>query len=95
VGNSERLGVAVKRRRITADRGKQFLEQLAALNFKIGQPPQISDFPRLSELATKPRLTSYDVAYLDLSKRLSLPLATSDTELERAAVSENIEVLNK
>lgn len=89
------VGVAVRRRRITAERGKKFLEQLAVLNFKIDQPPQVPDFPRLHDLATMHQLTSYDVAYLDLAKRLSLPLATRDGELEKAAVSEGIEVLSK
>jgi predicted nucleic acid-binding protein len=89
------VGIAVKRRRITAGRGKEFLEQLAALNFKIDQPPQVPDFPRLHVLATTHQLTAYDVAYLDLAKRLSLPLATRDIDLEKAAVSEGIEVLSK
>jgi predicted nucleic acid-binding protein len=89
------IGVAVRRRRIKAERGKEFLEQLAVLNFKIDAPPQVRDFPRLHGLATMYELTSYDVAYLDLAKRLSLPLATRDGELARAAVSEGIEVLGK
>lgn len=89
------VGVAVRRRRITADRGREFLEQLAVLNFKIDQPPQVPDFPRLPDLATMHQLTSYDVAYLDLAKRLSLPLATRDSDLEKAAVSEGVEVLGK
>jgi predicted nucleic acid-binding protein len=89
------VGVSVKRSRITADRGKDFLEQLAVLNFKIDHPPPIADFPRLQDLATLHRLTSYDVAYLDLAKRLSLPLATRDTDLEKAAISEGVKVLSK
>jgi len=89
------IGVAVRRRRITSDRGREFLEQLAVLNFKIDQAPQVPDFPHLHDLATMHQLTSYDVAYLDLAIRLSLPLATRDGDLERAAVSAGIEVLGK
>ena len=89
------VGVAVKRRRITAERGKEFLERLAALNFKIDNPPEVQDFARLYDLATMHQLTSYDVAYLDLAKRLSPPLATRDSDLEKAAASEGIEVLGK
>jgi predicted nucleic acid-binding protein len=89
------VGVAVRRRRIRAERGKEFLEQLAVLNFKIDAPPQVPDLPRLHDLATKYELTSYDVAYLDLAKRLSLPLAMRDNDLEKAAVAEGIEVLGK
>jgi hypothetical protein len=51
------VGVAVKRRRITPDRAKEFLEQLAVLNFKIDHSPRIPDFPRLHELATRHQLT--------------------------------------
>ena len=89
------IAVAAKRRRITADRGKEFLEQLAVLNFKIDPSPLVPDFPRLHHLATIHQLTPYDVAYLDLAKRLSLPLATRDADLEKAALSEGIEVLSK
>jgi predicted nucleic acid-binding protein len=87
------VAVVVKRRRITADRAKEFLEQLATLNIKIDQPPAIADFPRLHSLADLRQLTAYDVAYLDLAKRLSLPLATRDNDLIRAALAEGIEIL--
>jgi predicted nucleic acid-binding protein len=89
------MGAAVKRRRISNERGKEFLEQFATLNLKIDQPPHVRDFPRLHELATRHQLTSYDVAYLDLAKRLSMPLATRNADLGRAAVSEGIEVFGK
>lgn len=88
------MAVAIKRRRITADRGKEFLEQLATLNLKIDGPPQVPDFPRLHSLAYSHLLTAYDVAYLDLAKRLSLPLATRDDDLKKAARAEGIEVLS-
>ena len=87
------VAVTVKRRRITADRAKEFLAQLATLNFRIDQPPQVADFPRLHALASSHELTAYDVAYLDLAKRLSLPLATRDHDLKKAALAEMIEVL--
>lgn len=76
------VAVVTKRRRITADRGREFLEQLAALNFKVDGPPPIADFPRLRSLASDHQLTAYDVAYLDLAMRLSLPLATRDDDFE-------------
>ena len=89
------VGVAIRRRRITADRGKEFLEQLATLNFKIDRGPQVSDFPSLYDLANRYVLTAYDVAYLDLAKRLSLPLATRDDDLKKAALAVGVEVLSK
>jgi predicted nucleic acid-binding protein len=87
------VAVTVKRRRISADRAKEFLAQLATLNFRIDQPPHVADFPRLHTLASSHELTAYDVAYLDLAKRLSLPLATRDHGLLKAAKAEAIEVL--
>jgi predicted nucleic acid-binding protein len=85
--------VVIRRRRISPGRGQAFLEQLAALNFKIDRSPQIADFPRLHSLAAAYQLTAYDVAYLDLAKRLSLPLATRDDDLRRAALDEGIQLL--
>lgn len=87
------VAVVIKRRRITADRGREFLEQLATLNFKVDSPPPIADFPRLHSLASTHQLTAYDVAYLDLAKRLSLPLATRDDDLKKAALAEGVRVL--
>jgi predicted nucleic acid-binding protein len=88
------VGVAIKRKRITSDRGRDFLEQLATLNFKVDGPPRPTDFLRLHSLAHKHQLTAYDVAYLDLAKRLSIPLATLDGDLKRAALAEGLEVLS-
>ena len=87
------VGVTIRRRRITGDRGREFLTLLAKLNVKIDHPPQVTDFPRLHVLANSYDLTAYDVAYLDLAKRLSLPLATCDDDLRKAALAEGIAVL--
>jgi predicted nucleic acid-binding protein len=89
------VGVTVKRRRITVDRAREFLAQLATLNIKIDLPPQVADFPRLHILANRHELTAYDVAYLDLAKRLALPLATRDADLKKAALAEGVEVLRQ
>ena len=87
------VAVVIKRQRITAGSAREFLEQLATLNIKIAQPPPIADFPRLHSLAGTHQLTAYDVAYLDLAKRLSLPLATRDDDLKRAARAEGVQIL--
>lgn len=89
------VAAAVKRRRITVDRGREFLEQLATLSFKIHPSPRVTDFPHLYTLATTYQLTSYDAAYLDLAKRLSLPLATRDGDLAKAAASEGIRIVGR
>ena len=87
------VAVVIKRRRITADRGKEFLEQLAKLNITVDHAPPIADFPRLHSLASVHQLTAYDVAYLDLAKRMSLTLATRDADLMQAALIESVPLL--
>lgn len=87
------VSVTVKRRRITAERGRDFLAQLAMLNFRIEPPPLITDLSRLQVLSDRYQLTAYDTAYLELALRLELPLATFDSQLRKAAVAEEIELL--
>jgi predicted nucleic acid-binding protein len=89
------VAVTVRRGRITADRGKDFLTQLGTLKFRIDSSPAVTDFPRLRALAERNGLTAYDVAYLDLAIRLSLPLATQDDDLSKAAIAHGIEVLGQ
>ncbi|MGY2437947.1 type II toxin-antitoxin system VapC family toxin, partial [Escherichia coli] len=43
-------------------------------------------------LASKHSLTLYDAAYLELARRLGLPLATLDKELRRAASAEDVAI---
>lgn len=87
------LAVTVKRGRISAGRAKEFLEQIGTFNIRVASSPDIADFLRLQALAERHGLTSYDVAYLDLAASLSLPLATQDGDLRKAALAEGIEVL--
>ena len=44
-------------------------------------------------IARKHKLTSYDAAYLELSIRRGLPLATLDSDLRKAARAERVSVL--
>ena len=87
------VAVSVRRQRITAERAQQFFEQLAAFDFQIARAPALTEFGQLSLLASQHRLTAYDAAYLDLARRLSLPLATLDDDLRKAAQAEGIPVL--
>jgi predicted nucleic acid-binding protein len=47
----------------------------------------------LESLARKHNLAAYDAAYLDLSLRQKLPLATSDQELKKAALTAGVAVI--
>jgi predicted nucleic acid-binding protein len=87
------VAVTVKRRRITTERGRDFLAQLAMLNFRIEPPPSMGDLSRLQVLSERHQLTSYDTAYLELALPLELPLATFDSQLRKAAGIEGIELV--
>jgi predicted nucleic acid-binding protein len=87
------VAVAVRRGRITADRTVHFFAQIATFDFRIAPAPSVSDFARLSILASRHQLTAYDTAYLDLARRLALPLATLDEDLRDGAIAEGVIVL--
>ncbi|MCX6608333.1 MAG: type II toxin-antitoxin system VapC family toxin [Acidobacteria bacterium] len=80
----------VRRKRLPAERAKEFLEQLKALEFRIDPVPTLADLARLYGLAGRHQLTSYDAAYLDLAMRTGLPLASLDDALRKAAIAENV-----
>ena len=48
---------------------------------------------RIAPLATRTGLSIYDAAYLELALRLTLPLATVDKALVRAARQEGVTIL--
>lgn len=78
------VAVATRRGRIPAGRAGQFFEQIAAFDFRVAPAPSITDFARVSEMASRLRLTAYDAAYLDLARQLALPLATLNADLRKA-----------
>ena len=57
-------------------------DKAAQLIADVETPPLV---PRLLDVARQYGLTAYDAAYLELSLRLSLPLATKDGPLATAA----------
>lgn len=91
IGNALLQGI--RRQRLTAERALDFIEQLKALDIHIDAAPTLGDLPQLLELANRHRLTSYDAAYLDLSLRTHIPLASMDDALNRAAAAENVKLI--
>lgn len=87
------VAVTVRRQRITAERARQFFEQLTAFDFRIAPAPALNDFAELSLLASRHQLTAYDASYLGLARQLLLPLATLDDDLRKAALAEGLEIL--
>ena len=81
-----------KRKRITAPQIQEYLQRLRALPIRV-DPRDVWSNVALEAQARRWNLTAYDAAYLDMAKRLALPLATSDNNLTTAARAEGIEVL--
>ena len=81
---SNGLLMAYRRKRITVEQIDAFLTRLEALPIEVSaqRPREILE---LAALARDQGLTVYDSAYLALAKQLSLPLATTDSDLRKAA----------
>lgn len=73
-----------KRKRISKDLVRAFLDDLAILPIVLEQLPSKLVFDRIQGLSREHSLTAYDAAYLDLALDSELPLATLDADLTRA-----------
>ena len=85
------LLVAERRRRIESSLLSEFLQRVEQLNIRI-ESASVSQ-ALVIELARREHLTVYDASYLDLARRRSLPLATLDTALAKAAGALGVTVL--
>ncbi|MCZ4306119.1 type II toxin-antitoxin system VapC family toxin [Zoogloeaceae bacterium G21618-S1] len=84
------LRTACRRKRLTAEKAQQIIEQICELPIDIE-----SATPRPSELlalALRYDLSSYDAAYLELALRLQIPIATKDGPLRTAAEASGVGV---
>jgi predicted nucleic acid-binding protein len=79
-----------RRKRITQSDSAAFLNSLARLEIGLDRTPKESEVLRL---ARTHRLSVYDAAYLELALRLTIPLATLDGDLIRAAKAEGVVML--
>jgi predicted nucleic acid-binding protein len=89
VGNG--LLMAHRRKRIAQDQIAGFLARLKNLPIEaaIQSPNEVLELPGLAQSHS---LTNYDAAYLSLALRLSLPLATTDAALRRAATAAGVQI---
>jgi predicted nucleic acid-binding protein len=80
------LVIAERRRRLRAEQSTEFLETLRRLPIDVESAAAKAPWSNeVLALARAHGLSSYDAAYLELAYRKSLPLATRDTALRRAA----------
>ena len=89
VGNG--LLMAHRRKRISIEQMDGFLSRLGALPIEAADqsPAEMLSLPAIAQAYG---LTNYDAAYLALSQQLTLPLATTDSALRRAAVSAGVSI---
>lgn len=93
VANS--LTMSVRRGRITADEREASLADLAQLRIGTDRETESHVWTGAIMLADLHRLTVYDATYLEVAVRLSLPLATLDDDLRKAAHRERVPLLGK
>ena len=87
------LLVGEKRKRISRDLIRTFLNDLATLPIMLQELQADAVFDRIQSLSRQYGLTPYDAAYLDLAKANGLPLATLDQDLINACSKTGVEVL--
>jgi predicted nucleic acid-binding protein len=92
VGNI--LLLAELRRTISAADRVTALRDLSQLPVEVDQETASRAWRDMIELAERHRLTLYDAAYLELSLRRRLPLATFDAALRRAADAAGVQPLD-
>jgi predicted nucleic acid-binding protein len=73
-----------KRKRISKEMIRSFLDDLVLLPVTLQQSPPRTVFDRIQSLSRIYALTPYDAAYLDLALENGLALATLDQALVRA-----------
>ena len=87
--NSERRG------RLTEAKTHEFIHLLQGLNIEIDQETSSRAFREILLLSRTHNLSSYDAAYLELTMRLGVPLATKDSALRKVARNLGVAVLPK
>ena len=87
------LLVRQRQKKLTAAERKTALATLAALNFIVDTDAGKAAFKATSEMAEKHGLSVYDATYLEVALRRSLPLASRDGSLLRAAKRSGVKLL--
>lgn len=87
------LLVGEKRKRISRDLIRTFLDDLETLAIVLQELQADAVFDRIQYLSREHGLTAYDAAYLDLAQTTALPLATLDEDLIRACAKAGVELV--
>ena len=87
------LSISVRKGRMTGERRDRVLALLQILPISVDPETGHKAWNETLKLADRHQLTVYDATYLELALRRSLPLATLDRDLRRAAQAEDIRLL--
>ena len=87
------LLVAEKRKRVDFTRRHELISALRSLPITLDTKTSSQAWMTTNQLAEQYRLTIYDSAYLELARRLTLPLATLDADLREAARALGVSLL--
>ena len=79
------LIVGERRGRLTAAQSTGFLTLLRSLPITVDTAPPESVSEAVMDVARSHQLSSYDASYLELARRLALPLVAADGRLRNAA----------
>jgi predicted nucleic acid-binding protein len=79
------LIVAERRGRLTASQSAQFLALLRSLPITVDAVAADGIWDAVMDLARSHQLSSHDACYLELARRLALPLAAADGRIRNAA----------
>lgn len=89
------LYFAERKGRVSTDKVAAYLTLVSGLILTVDTASSERAFDDLLPLCRTHNLTSYDAAYLDLSIRTGLPLATLDEPLRKAAAACGVTLLGK
>lgn len=88
------LSVGVRRKRLLQEEQDASIHRLQRLPIQFDTETGVRAWGPILELADRHGLTPYDAVYLELALRRSLPLATLDSDLSRAAEAEDIPLIH-
>ena len=87
------LQVGERKKRLQRSESIGILERLQQLSIILDNTKTNTIMPELLSLAGKYKLSAYDAAYIELSLRLGLPLATCDKQMAESAIAEGIKLM--
>ncbi|MEK6777078.1 MAG: type II toxin-antitoxin system VapC family toxin [bacterium] len=87
------LVVGERNKRLTKAQSSRFVELLSDLPIHVDKNTSERALTGILPIAREHSLSSYDAAYLELSMREGLPMATQDQRLKKAAIKCGVRVL--